>query len=304
MTQHSLTLIVLAGGLGSRFGGNKQIAEIPGLGCTIMELSIRDAIKAGVSQAVIIINKKIRAELEATILPRLPKSLEVVLVEQEISMVPEQYSHLAKDRIKPWGTGHALLCAKPYVKNPAIVITADDYYGASSFEIMAKHFKNNNDWAMVGFPIKNTLSEQGGVNRGVCEVNEQQQLTNVIEYLNIKLEDKTLYGDNPQGKREVISNEALGSMSFWGVTPNIFNELEIGFAQFLEHNDNGVTKEYYLPDQIQTAVKNNQQSVMVYQAQSAWYGVTYREELEKVSKKLYELHHGRTTSNHSCSNAF
>ncbi|WP_304634754.1 NTP transferase domain-containing protein [Pseudoalteromonas sp.] len=303
MTQHSLTLIVLAGGLGSRFGGNKQITEIPDLGCTIMELSIADAVNAGVSQVVIVINKKIRAEFEATILPRLPKSLDIVLVEQEITAIPAKFSSLATTRTKPWGTGHALLCAKPFVHNPAIVITADDYYGASSFEIIAEHFKHHSQWAMVGYPIKDTLSKQGGVNRGVCKVDQQGYLIDVVEYLDIKRENNTLYGNNPHGEQCEIANDALGSMSFWGITPRIFEYLESGFSEFLEDNDNGVTKEYYLPDQIQKAIKNTFQSVAVYQAQSAWYGVTYRSELEKVSKKLYELHHGRTNNKHTCSNA-
>ncbi len=289
MTQRSLTLIVLAGGLGSRFGGNKQIAEIPKLGCTIMELSIQDAVKAGVSQVVIIINKKIRAEFEATILPRLPKSLEVNLVDQEINSVPSEFQQLADARQKPWGTGHALLCAKPYVNNPAIVITADDYYGESSFAIISEHFKQHSNWAMVGYPIKDTLSEEGGVNRGVCSVDSHQHLTDVVEYLDIKLENNVLKGNNPQGERLEIADEALGSMSFWGITPSIFNYLEKGFVEFLENTDNGVIKEYYLPNQIQLAVKNNRQVVTVYTAQEPWYGVTYKAELDAIADTLYQI---------------
>lgn len=289
MTQHSLTLIVLAGGLGSRFGGNKQIAEIPGLGCTIMELSIQDAVKAGVSQAVIIINKKIRAEFEATILPRLPESLEVILVEQEISAVPHGYEHLTAERQKPWGTGHALLCAKPYVNNPAIVITADDYYGESSFAIISEHFKQHSNWAMVGYPIKDTLSEEGGVNRGVCSVDSHQHLTDVVEYLDIKLENNVLKGNNPHGERLQIADDALGSMSFWGITPSLFNDLETGFIEFLENTDNGVTKEYYLPNEIQLAIQDNRQAVTVYTAQEPWYGVTYKAELDAIAHTLCQL---------------
>ena len=291
MTQHSLTLIVLAGGLGSRFGGNKQIAEIPGLGCTIMELSIADAVNAGVSQVVIVINKKIRAEFEATILPRLPKSLDIVLVEQEITAIPTKFSSLATTRTKPWGTGHALLCAKPFVHNPAIVITADDYYGASSFEIIAEHFKHNSQWAMVGYPIKDTLSKQGGVNRGVCKVDQQGYLIDVVEYLDIKRENNTLYGNNPHGEQCEIANDALGSMSFWGITPVLFDYLELGFIQFLENTDNGVTKEYYLPNEIQLAIQKNRQAVTVYTAREPWYGVTYKAELDAIAHTLYQLRH-------------
>ncbi|KPM82299.1 MULTISPECIES: NTP transferase domain-containing protein [Pseudoalteromonas] len=292
MTHHSLTLIVLAGGLGSRFGGNKQIADIPGLNSTIMELSIRDAVQVGVTQAVIIINANIRAEFEARILPRLPKSLEVILVNQEITAIPEKYLSLAKERQKPWGTGHALLCAKPYVKNPAIVITADDYYGASSFKIIAEHFKRSNDWAMVGYPVVDTLSTQGGVNRGVCSIDEQQHLIDVVEYLDIKLEQDILLGNNSLGERQSIAKEALGSMSFWGITDDLFMVLEKGFVQFLENTDNGVTKEYYLPNQIQLAIKDYNQTVAVYTAQEPWYGVTYKAELDAIASTLRQLRLG------------
>ena len=289
--KHHLSLVVLAGGLGSRFGGNKQIAEIAGLGCTIMELSIADAVIAGVTQVVLVINQAVRSEIEQIILPRLPTGIEVVLVEQTIDLVPEQFQALVQQREKPWGTGHALLCAKEHVHNPAIVITADDYYGASSFLLLADHFKKHNSWAMVGYPIINTLSDQGGVNRGVCQV-KNNQLVDVVEYLNIRLENTQIAGDNPQGNRAVIADDALGSMSFWGITPALFDSLEAGFLEFLQKYDNGVKMEYYLPDQIQQAITSNQQTVTIYTAQESWYGVTYKSELQDVAGKLYELRHG------------
>ncbi|BDF95549.1 NTP transferase domain-containing protein [Pseudoalteromonas sp. KAN5] len=288
---HHLSLVVLAGGLGSRFGGNKQIAEIAGLGCTIMELSIADAVTAGVTQVVLVINQAVRNEIEQVILPRLPAGVDVVLVEQRIDLVPEQYQNLVQQREKPWGTGHALLCAKEFIHNPAIVITADDYYGASSFTLLAEHFKNSNSWAMVGYPIIDTLSAQGGVNRGVCQV-ENNQLRDVVEYLNIQIEQGHIMGDNPHGQREKIALDALGSMSFWGITPALFDALEIGFTEFLQKYDNGVKIEYYLPDQIQHVITSNQQKVTIYTAQESWYGVTYKSELQDVTGKLYELRHG------------
>ena len=290
-TKHHLSLVVLAGGLGSRFGGNKQIAEITGLGCTIMELSITDAVAAGVTQVVLVINQAVRNEIEQVILPRLPTGIDVVLVEQSIALVPKQFQYLAQKRKKPWGTGHALLCAKQYINNPAIVITADDYYGASSFVLLAKHFRNKNSWAMVGYPIIDTLSDQGGVNRGVCQV-KNNQLIDVVEYLNIQQQNAQIIGDNPQGDREVIATDALGSMSFWGITPTFFEFLEAGFNEFLQEYDNGVRLEYYLPDKIQYAIASNQQTVAVYTAQESWYGVTYKSELQDVAGKLYKLRDG------------
>ncbi len=290
-TKHALSLVVLAGGLGSRFGGNKQIVEIAGLGCTIMELSIHDAYAAGVTQVVLVINQAVRAEIENTILPRLPQQLEVVLVEQRIDLVPKQFAELAKLRTKPWGTGHALLCAKQYIHNPAIVITADDYYGATSFKLLSEHFKQQQSWAMVGYPIVNTLSAEGGVNRGVCQVHNGS-LQGVVEYLNIKYEQGILKGENPEGCPEEIMEDALGSMSFWGITPALFDSLEHGFHQFLQKHDSDVKKEYYLPDQIQKLILTNNKKVSVYIAQEPWYGVTYKSELQEVAGKLYELRHG------------
>ncbi|MGO2012246.1 MAG: nucleotidyltransferase family protein [Pseudoalteromonas sp.] len=288
---HKLSLVVLAGGLGSRFGGNKQIAEIPGLGFTIMELSITDAYKAGVTQVVLVINQAVRAEIEQTILPRLPANLEVTLVEQRIADVPAEFSYLVAERAKPWGTGHALLSAKTQINNPFIVITADDYYGASSFKLLSEHFKKHSNWAMVGYPILDTLSLQGGVNRGVCQI-ENNLLVDVVEYLAIQNENGIIIGDSPTSSRKVISQRALGSMSFWGLTPKFFELLTTGFNEFLQKYDTAAKEEYYLPNQIQYAIKNNNQSVTVYTAQEPWYGVTYRSELQEVASKLYELRHG------------
>ena len=288
--KHALSLVVLAGGLGSRFGGNKQIAEISGLGCTIMELSIADAVASGVTQVVLIINQAVRSEIEQIILPRLAANIDVVLIEQHTSLVPKQFEQLAQQREKPWGTGHALLCAKDVINNPAIVITADDYYGASSFKLLSEHFKHQGNWAMVGYPIVDTLSGEGGVNRGVCQV-EDNQLLRIVEYLNIQQQAGQIMGDNPAGVREGIAKDALGSMSFWGVTPSFFQYLEQGFTAFLQQYDTAVKVEYYLPDQIQRAITTKQQAVSIYRAQESWYGVTYRSEFVSVAATLYKLRH-------------
>ncbi len=288
MKKHQLSLIVLAGGLGSRFGGNKQIAEIPGLNCTIMELSIIDAHAAGVTQVVLIINQAVRSEIERTILPRLPSDLDVVLVEQHIEQVPEQFKATLCQRVKPWGTGHALLCAKAHINNPAIVITADDYYGASSFLLLSEHFKKSAEWAMVGYPIIDTLSEHGGVNRGVCNI-ANGKLVAVTEYLNIQQESEHIFGDNPQGLREKISPNALGSMSFWGITPCLFDYLEQGFTAFLAQYNTATQQEYFLPNQIEQVIKTNAQTVFIYTARESWYGVTYKAELVNIAAHLRAL---------------
>ena len=262
--QNNLTLVVLAGGLGSRFGGNKQITPLPKLERTIMELSIEDAFSAGIKQAVLIINKAVRAELEQTILPRLPKTMHITLVEQSIDMLPSEFKHLAEHRTKPWGTGHALLCAKPYVNGPAVVITADDYYGPNAYKQMVEHFSQSQDassMAMVAFPIEKTLSEQGGVNRGICEV-EQQSLKQVTETLNIHQTEHGLVGEI-EGQLQSLDSHSLASMTFWGITPILMAKLENDFKKFLEAYDSDVKKEYYLPNCIQTCIESEHISVRV-----------------------------------------
>ncbi|TMN93913.1 hypothetical protein CWB72_00075 [Pseudoalteromonas phenolica] len=291
--QNNLTLVVLAGGLGSRFGGNKQITPLPKLERTIMELSIEDAFNAGIKQAVLIINKAVRAELEQVILPRLPNAMKVILVEQSIDMLPSEFKHLAEHRTKPWGTGHALLCAKPYVAGPAVIITADDYYGPNAYKQMVEHFSQSQDassMAMVAFPIEKTLSEQGGVNRGICEV-EQQSLKRVTETLNIHQTEYGLVGEI-EGKLQSLDSHSLASMTFWGITPILMAKLENDFKKFLEAYDSDVKKEYYLPNCIQTCIENDLVSVSVYSAVDFWFGVTFKKELESVAGKIYEHRQG------------
>jgi NDP-sugar pyrophosphorylase family protein len=293
-TEHNnLTLFVLAGGLGSRFGGNKQITPLPKLERTIMELSIEDAFNAGIKQAVLIINEAVREELKQTILPRLPKAMKITLVEQSIDMLPSEFVHLAEHRTKPWGTGHALLCAKPYVNGPAVVITADDYYGPNAYKQMVEHFNQAQDFscmAMVAFPIEKTLSEQGGVNRGICEV-EQHSLKRVTESLNIHQTEHGLVGEIG-GKLHQLDSHSLASMTFWGITPILMAKLENGFKKFLEDYDSDVKKEYYLPNCIQACIENKYISIRVYSAIDFWFGVTFKEEFASVAGTIYEYRQG------------
>ncbi|MCF6441436.1 NTP transferase domain-containing protein [Pseudoalteromonas luteoviolacea] len=288
------TLVVLAGGLGTRFGGGKQIAELPKIGRTIMELSIEDAYSAGVRHAVLVINETVRPAIERVIMPRLPKSMKVDLVEQSIDMVPSRFSNMANKRTKPWGTGHALLCAKPFIDGSAIVITADDYYGASAYTQLFTHFcnidQNTSEMAIVAYPISQTMSELGGVNRGICALSENY-LTQVHEYLNIRQADEGYIGvyDNLETP---IHENSLVSMTCWGVTQSLFDKLESQFELFLESHDSDVKKEYYLPDCIQHMINLNQTNVRVYIAKDRWFGVTYKEELDSVAGKIYELRHG------------
>ncbi|MBQ4844149.1 NTP transferase domain-containing protein [Pseudoalteromonas sp. MMG013] len=291
---HLPLLVVLAGGLGSRFGGNKQIAEIPGLGRSIMELSIIDAHNAGISEIVLVINAAIKPIVQAHIVPRLPQSLTIHLVEQCITDVPTQYLELVDKRKKPWGTGHALLAARAYITKPAIVITADDYYGPQAYHQLVAHFASTcgdeQHMAMVGYPIGLTLSNQGGVNRGLCKL-DRGSLSSVVECLNISKQGSKLIGECA-GQVTEISKSTLASMTFWGITPILMMHLADGFSRFLDIHDNVVKKEYYLPDCIQACISSNQAHVTVYSAMDHWYGITFKEELDTVAGKLNELRQG------------
>ncbi|KZN51874.1 sugar phosphate nucleotidyltransferase [Pseudoalteromonas luteoviolacea] len=288
------TLVVLAGGLGTRFGGGKQVAELPKIGRTIMELSIEDAYAAGVRHAVLVINETVRPVIERVIIPRLPKSMKVDLVEQSIDMVPSRFKNIADKRTKPWGTGHALLCAKPFIDGNAIVITADDYYGAGAFVQLCAHFcntdQNTSEMAIVAYPLTQTMSELGGVNRGICALSENY-LTQVHEYLNIRQVDEGYVGVFNNVER-LIEEDSLVSMTCWGVTQSVFDKLEPQFDQFLESHDSDVKKEYYLPDCIQHMINLGRATVRVYTTKDEWFGVTYKEELDSVAGKIYELRHG------------
>ncbi|CAH9049603.1 hypothetical protein PSECIP111951_00354 [Pseudoalteromonas holothuriae] len=280
-------LVVLAAGLGSRFGGSKQITQLPMIGRTIMELSIEDAFAAGVCSVVLVINKLVRQTIEQVILPRLPSELQVQLVEQDIADVPPEFVSVLNKREKPWGTGHALLSAKAYINGPAIVITADDYYGQQAYTQMVKHFTQYPDeMAMVAYPLAHTLSSLGGVNRGVCTL-EGGKLVSVKEYENILQTVDGIIGEC-DGKVEYLPSNMLASMTFWGVTPTLFSQLELGFLEFLRVYDNVVKKEYYLPNCIEQCIASKKLDLTVYSAQEHWYGVTFKEELAAVAGKINE----------------
>ncbi|MFY8273534.1 nucleotidyltransferase family protein [Pseudoalteromonas sp. SSDWG2] len=284
-----ITLVVLAGGLGSRFGGAKQIARLPHINRTIMELSIEDAYQAGVRHVVLVVNALVRESVTQQILPNLPHDLEVDVVEQRIDDVPDAFQARAQKRNKPWGTGHALLCAKPHIRDKAIVITADDYYGDVAYKQMVNHFAHSDNWACVAYPLKRTLSEQGGVNRGICQLNRDSQLLKVEEVLNISEKDGALVGEDQYLQSITLADTALASMTFWGVDLRLFTVLAQNFSNFLSNHDNGVKKEYYLPDQIQYCIDTQDLIVDVYTAQQPWLGMTYKDELAVLAEQIVSL---------------
>lgn len=279
-----VSLVILAGGLGRRFGGNKQLAVVPGIEKTLLELSISDAFNAGIRHVVLVVNAAIKQTVEAQILPRLHPELTVDIAVQSISDVPPHYKGMFSEREKPWGTGHALLAAKQFVKAHCVVITADDYYGKSAFSTLLANWQNNGAWRLLGYPLASTLTEQGGVNRGICELSGSQ-LNKITEVLNI---DADLRGETVSGEQVTLSPNTYASMTIWALGFEIFNQLEDGFIAFLKQYDSAINSEFFLPDQIQYLVAQHAQVVELLPAKDYWLGVTYSDDLARVAQQLNE----------------
>lgn len=272
------TLVVLAAGMGSRFGGIKQLEPITKDNKIILDLSIHDAIKAGFSKIIFIIREDIKEEVKAIIGNRISKKVEVDYIIQDLSELPI-------GRIKPFGTAHALYCCREKIKEPFAVINADDYYGINAFEKIQKHLANpaNTDWCMLAYPLKETLSKNGTVNRGVCSIsnnylhaiNETRNIDNSGTYLenNLKIQ---------------LSDNALVSMNLWGFTPDIFPLLETEYNTFLCYNKI-LFDEFSIPDFVNTCLRDNSARVKIYPAKDKWYGITYREDLQEVKYAINNL---------------
>lgn len=282
---NAYSLVILAAGLGTRFGGDKQIAEIDSLNKTIMEISIEHAHNAGIQHVVLVVNDRIEPYIRTRILPRIAPNIDVDIAVQSVEQVPPYFKSVTEKRTKPWGTGHALLAAKPYVQERFIVITADDYYGESAFSELLLATEQGKYWAMLGYPVLQTLSAQGGVNRGICQISHTGFLTRIDEHINIVQEGSTLTSNLTQE----IDSASYVSMTIWALDYSIFEYLENNFINFLKINDSVVCGEYYLPDQIQQLITQGQACVKVKPAKDAWLGVTYHHEFENVAQQLTQL---------------
>jgi len=285
-----ISLVIMAAGIGSRFGGGiKQLEPIGPNGEIIMDYSIYDAIKSGFNKIIFIIRKDIEEDFKEVIGNRIEKickklNVEVHYAYQELENIPNDFK-VPKDRKKPWGTGHAVLSCKDIINEPFTVINADDYYGKDSFKNMYEFLsKNNNEFCMAGFKLKNTLSDNGGVTRGICQIDKNDYLTEIIETSNIiKVEEKAVVED-----REIDINSNV-SMNMWGLTPEFINILEQGFIEFLEKEVNNIKSEYLLPIFIGELLKENRIKVKVLETKDKWFGVTYKEDKEFVKTSFKEL---------------
>lgn len=281
------TLVILAAGIGSRYGaGHKQLAKMGPNGEIIMDYSIYDAKEAGFDKVVFIIRKDIEEEFKAVIGDRIAKEMEVAYVYQEISDVPCKYQMLAEQRQKPWGTGQAVLCCKDVVKEPFVVINADDYYGKEGFRVVHEYLVNGGQSCMAGFVLKNTLSDNGGVTRGICKMDAENNLTEVVETKNII---KTTEGAEADGMK--LDIDSLVSMNMWGLTPDFLKTLEEGFKEFFEKEvpANPLKAEYLIPTFIGELLSEGKISVKALRTNDTWYGMTYKEDVAAVKESFSKM---------------
>lgn len=285
------TLVILAAGIGSRYGGLKQLDTFTPEGDTIIDFSIYDALQAGFGKFVFIIRKSIEADFRAEIDPKLAGKAKVEYVFQELDKVPEKYFN--PDRVKPYGTGHAMLMAKDAVKENFAIINADDFYGREAFVEMAAYLqsidKNSHDFSMMAYMLKNTISEHGFVSRGECAVDENGFLTNVVERTHIERIDGDLKRKDDKGNFIPIDEDTIVSMNFWGFTPKCFEYTESLFDSFLEENKDNLKSEYFIPLIVNGYLENGTGSVKVLTSDAKWFGVTYKEDKESVQKEIQAL---------------
>lgn len=289
-----MTLVILAAGMGSRFGGLKQIEPIDEYGHFIIDYSIYDAIREGFTKVVFIIKRENYDIFRETIGKRIEKKIEVEYVFQEIDNLPEGYS-VPEGRIKPWGTAHAILCAKDKVDENFAIINADDFYGRDAYHVISKFMKNNNThdnilrYAMAGYKVKNTLTENGSVKRGVCE-EENGYLTNIIECKVEKVDSEIIATPLEGGNSFKVLEDAPVSMNMFAFTKDIFKYLEEGFPLFLDkHKEDIDTCEYLIPLVVFEEIENKIATVEVLKTSAIWQGITYKEDKEKVVKEIKKL---------------
>lgn len=283
------TLLIMAAGIGSRFGGGiKQLEPVDEQGHIIMDYSIHDAIEAGFNKVIFIIRKDIEEEFREVIGSRISAicaehNVTVDYAFQDINDIPGE---LPEGRTKPWGTGQAVLAAKDLITTPFIVINADDYYGKEGFKAVHNYLVEGGKSCMAGFVLKNTLSDNGGVTRGICKMDADHNLTEVVETKNIV---KTVDGAEADGVK--LDVDSLVSMNMWGLTPDFLQTLEKGFAEFFEKEvpANPLKAEYLIPIYIGELLKKDQMSVKVLRTNDTWYGMTYHEDVAAVKESFRQM---------------
>ena len=285
------TLVILAAGMGSRYGGLKQIDSFSPEGDTIIDFSLYDALQAGFGKFVFIIRKSFEKEFKEIFNKKLEGKAEIAYVFQELENVPEKY--INPERTKPWGTGHALLMTKTAVKENFAIINGDDFYGKEAFEVMAKSLSkkdmNSYDFNTMAYLLKNTVSDHGYVSRGECLVNDKNYLVDVTERTHIEKIDGKIIRKDDDGTYISIDENTVVSMNFWGFTPRFFEFGQALFEKFLEMNKENLKAEFYIPNIISDLLKSSTATVEVLKSDAKWFGVTYKDDKPIVQKAIEQL---------------
>ena len=286
------TLYVLAAGMGSRYGGLKQLDGLGPNGETIMDYSIFDAIRGGFGKVVFVIRKDFEADFREKVLNKYANHIPVEVVFQSLDKLPEGFTCPA-DRVKPWGTNHAVLMAKDVIKEPFAVINADDFYGRDSFAVLGKWLSEMdgkaNSYCMVGYRVGNTLSESGSVSRGVCAMDDNRMLTDVVERTKIERIDGVVKYKDENDEWVSIEDNTPVSMNMWGFTPDYFAHSESYFAEFLNENMSNLKAEFFIPLMVNKLIQEGTSTVEVLDTTSRWFGVTYAEDRPSVVAKIQDL---------------
>jgi NDP-sugar pyrophosphorylase family protein len=287
--QNKLTLLVLAAGIGSRYGGVKQIDGFGPNGETIMDYSLFDAIRAGFTKVIFIVRDEILEVVREKFEQKAKGKIEIdFVVQPQNKFIPKEYQN--PERVKPWGTGHAILCAKHLINEPFVVINADDFYGKDAFTSVADFFANDTSGAhaMVGYKLKYVLSEHGSVSRGVGEMDEPGFLKSVVERVTVVVENGKIISKEKDGDKE-LSPEAPTSMNFWGFYPEVFGLTAAMFDEFVKNNHQNIKAEFFIPLFVNAMIEQGKGKVKVLGGGKVWFGVTYKEDKEAVAEKIKAL---------------
>ncbi|MCQ2369903.1 MAG: nucleotidyltransferase [Paludibacteraceae bacterium] len=286
------TLYVMAAGMGSRYGGLKQMDGLGPNGETIIDYSIFDAIRAGFGKVVFVIRRDFADDFKKIVVSKFMDKIPVDVVYQDLDNLPEGFT-VNPERVKPWGTNHAVLMGKDVVKEPFAVINGDDFYGQDSFKVLAdalvKMDGTNGQYCMVGFPVRNTLSESGTVSRGVCWKDADGYLTSIVEHTKIEENGGVIVNHNDDGTNTIIKPDTQVSMNMWGFTPDYFEYSYNFFKEFLKENEKSLKAEFYIPTMVDHLIRNGKAKVKVLNTTSKWFGVTYAADKPNVMLKINEL---------------
>lgn len=285
-------LLVLAAGMGSRYGGLKQIDPVGKNGETIIDFSVFDALKYGFDKIVFVIRKDIEKDFREIIGKKYEKRINIEYVFQELGDIPGEFS-IPDNRIKPWGTGHAILCADSAINTPFAVINGDDFYGNDSFKVLSEHLsevdKELNEYAIVAYVLKNTLSEHGFVSRGICTLEGDVYLKKIVEFTKIQKSSGKIITVCENVENSEFSGNEYVSMNMFGFTPGIFEHLKRQFDEFLRKSANDPKAEFFIPTVVTHLIQSNLAKVKVLRSDSAWLGITYQEDRDYVKNSIKKL---------------